>query len=277
MSSFQSNFKQLHAKRYREWLQAAQTWVFGEPGLAEKISPYLIFVHSSEGNPEKHILPLMENVRTYGGFPVQGGGSAVGTYRGAEIWILHQYMGCTAAQLWMECLTNTPVHYLIGLAEMTSYPDDIQVGDVILPTTSARGDIVTEFHAPLELPATGNQDLLRRLDTKLGVSGWPIHKGPIYSGMPGGIGVHNPILREKIWRHMQAGILGNAIETSVTYLEAERLNIKAAEAWAVSDDIAHGVTEAAPNGHERWEHAWSLIARAGLDVLADIADEEGRK
>jgi purine-nucleoside phosphorylase len=177
----------------------------------------------------------------------------------------------------MECLTGTPVQYLIGLAEMTGYPDEVMVGDIVLPTVSARGDIVTEFHAPPELPATGDQELLSRLSGRLAGSGWPVHQGPIYSGMPGGIGVHNPILREKIWAHMQAGLLGNAIETSVTYLEAMRLGIHAAEAWAVSDDIAYGVMEAAPNGHERWEHAWRLIAQAGLDVLADIAGEEGQR
>jgi len=66
---------------------------------------------------KKHLLPHMSNVQTFGGFPVQGGGSAVGIYRGVEIWIVHQFMGCTAAQMWMECLAGTRVRYLIGLAE----------------------------------------------------------------------------------------------------------------------------------------------------------------
>jgi purine-nucleoside phosphorylase len=274
MNNFQERFLKAHADRYQEWLLAAQAWIFGEASLAQQLSPYLIFVHSSEGNPEKHILPLMDKVRTHGGFPVQGGGCAVGNYRGSEIWIVHQFMGCTATQMWMECLGNTPVRYIIGLAEMTAYPEDVSVGDIVLPTTSVRGDIVTGFHAPASIPASGDLELLDRLEEKLNSSGWPVHVGPIYSGMPGGIGVNNPILREKIWRHIQAGLLGNAIETSVTYLEAQRLGIRAAEAWAVSDDIAYGVTEAAPNGRERWQHAWSLIAHAGLDVLADIAAEE---
>jgi purine-nucleoside phosphorylase len=274
VTQFETRFRNAHKKRSAEWLEAAQTWLFGEPGLAKKISPYLIFVHSSHENPERHVLPHLTNVRTYGGFPIQGGGSAVGSYRGTEIWVVHQFMGCTAAQLWMNCLAETPVRYLIGLAEMTSYPDEVAVGDIVLPTDSARGDLVTNFHAPPEVPATADSELLGRLEDKLRPSGWPVHVGPIYSGMPGGIGVHNPLLREKIWGHLQAGLLGNAIETSVTYLEAALLGIRAAEAWAVSDDIAYGVMEYAPNGRERWRHAWTLIAKAGLDVLADIADQE---
>jgi purine-nucleoside phosphorylase len=275
MDDLESRFLQAHAERYQEWLQATQTWLFGESGLAQKVSPYLIFVHSSEGNPEKHILPHLEDIRIYGGFPVQGGGCAAGKYRGVEIWILHQFMGCTATQMWMECLANTAVRYIIGLAEMTAYVDDVAVGDIVLPSASVRGDLITDFHASPDIPASADLDLLRRLERKIHPSGWPLHIGPIYSGMPGGIGVHNPILREKIWRHMQAGLLGNAIETSVTYLESQRSGIRAAEAWAVSDDIAYGVMDAAPNGSERWQRAWELIARAALDVLADIALEEG--
>jgi purine-nucleoside phosphorylase len=268
-------FRDAHARRSAEWRAAAQAYVFGETGLAERLSPYVLFVHSSEGNPEKHILPRMSDVRTYGGFPVQGGGSAVGTYRGVEIWIIHQFMGCTAAQLWMECFTNTPVRYVIGLAEMTAYPDRIGVGDIVLPTAAVRGDLITDTHAPPGVPATADGDLIARLGDRLRATQWPLHLGTIYSGMPGGIGIHNPILKDRVWRHMQAGLLGNAIETSVTYLEASRLGIRAAEAWVVSDDIVFGRMQFAPDGEDRWQRAWSLIAQAGLDVLADLSAEVG--
>jgi len=248
--------------------------MLGGKGLAQELSPYLIFVHSSEYNPEKHLLPQMQDVRTFGGFPVQGGGSARGMYRGAEIWVVHQFMGCTATQLWLECLKGTPVRYIIGLAEMTAYDDAVRIGDIVLPTVAARGDLVTDIHIAPDVPATGDADLLDRLEDKLRPSGWDVHRGAIYSGMPGGTGAHNPILREKVWRHLQTGLLGNAIETSVTYLESMRLGFRAAEAWAVSDDIAYGYMEHTSDGKERWTHAWELIAQAGLDVLADIADEE---
>lgn len=270
------HFRHLQAQRYAEWLKATQTWLFGSPTAAHHLSPYLVLVHSSEGNLQKHLLPRMEQVRTFGHFPVQGGGAAVGIYRGTEIWILHQFMGCTATQLWMECLANTPVRYLIGLAEMTSYPDSVAIGDIVLPTSAIRGDIVTNFHMAPDIPATADTDLLRRLAEKLCPVGWPVHIGPVYSGMPGGVGVHNSILREKIWGHLQAGILGNAIEVSVTYLEARRLGIRAAAAWTVSDDLAYGQMEAAPSGETRWTHAWELIAQAALEVLADLAAEEHR-
>ena len=276
MDKIEDRFCKAHAQRSAEWMKAAQNWVFGKPGLAQSVSPYLIFVHSTEGNPEKYVLPLLTNVRTFGGFPVQGGGSAVGTYRGVEIWVLHQFMGGTAAQLWMECLAGTPVRYLIGLADMTAYVDEVAVGDLVLPTVSARGEMVTDFHALPAVPATADFELLGRLDDKLRPTGWPVHIGPVYTGMPGGIGVHNPRLREKIWGHLQAGLLGNAQETSVTYLEAMRLGIRAAEAWVVSDDMDYGVMENAPDGRRRWEHAWTLMAQAGLDVLADIASEAGQ-
>jgi purine-nucleoside phosphorylase len=264
-------FRSAHAERYREWLRAAQAWSFGGQEIAEQLGPYLVLVHSSEGNPEKHLLPLMQDVRTFGGFPMQGGGSAVGTYRGVEIWILHHFMGCTAAQLWMECLTNTAVRHVIGLAEMTAYPDHVRVGDIVLPAVAVRGDLITNFHAPPEVPATADGELLARLADQLRTSTWPVHVGPVYSGMPGGIGIHNPILRDKIWRHMQAGLLGNAIEVSVTYLEAARLGVRAAEAWVVSDDIAYGRMQFAPDGTDRWQHGWSLIGQASLNVLADIS------
>lgn len=264
-------FRSLHAQRAAEWREAAQAWVLGEPGIAQRIGPQVILVHSSEGSPETHLLPLLSDVRTFGGFPVQGGGSAVGRYRGVEIWILHHFMGCTATQLWMECLAGTAVRYLIGLAEMTAYTDEAAIGDIVLPTAAARGDLIGEFHAPPEVPATADPALLAQLDSKIRPSGWPVHLGPVYSGMPGGIGLHNPILREKIWGHLQAGLIGNAIETSVTYLEAARLRIRAAEAWVVSDDLAFGRMQHVPGGTDRWQQAWGLIAKAALDVLADIA------
>lgn len=268
-------FKLLQSDRYAEWLKATQDWVFGEPDIAQEVSPYLIFVHSSEGNPEKHILSRMDDVRMYGGFPIQGGGSAVGTSRGVEIWILHQYMGCTATQMWMECLASTGVRYLIGLADMTAYLDHVAVGDIVLPSSAMRGDLVTDFHVPDDLPAGADQRLLERLEEKLMDVDWDVHMGQVYSGMPGGVGVHNPILRERIWQQIQDGIIGNAIETSVTYVESSRLGIRAAETWVVSDDLNYGTIENVPGGAARWERAWGLMAQAALDVFYDIASEEG--
>jgi purine-nucleoside phosphorylase len=273
MKSDVHNFKQIQEQRYREWLSLAQNWVFGEPHLDQKIGPYLILIHSSEGNPEKHLLPHLTNLRTYAGF-VQGQGAAVGTYQDAEIWLLHHPMGCSAVQFWMECLVGTPVRYLIGLGEMTAYRAEVSIGDIVLPTTSIRGDLITECHADPQIPASCDYGLLEKMTARLVPSGWPVHIGPIYSGMPGGVGKHNPIMKEKIWRQMQSGVLGNAIETSVTYLEAMRFGIKAVDAWAVSDDIAYGYFTDLPGGRDRWEHAWSLIAQASLDVLAEIAAEE---
>jgi purine-nucleoside phosphorylase len=267
-------FNRLQNERYAEWLKVTRDWVFGGPDIAQKVGPYLIFVHSSEGNPEKHLLSRMEDVRMYGGFPVQGGGSAVGTYRGIEIWILHQYMGCTATQMWMECLAGTRVRYLIGLADMTAYPDHVAVGDIVLPSSAIRGDLVTDFHVPGDLPANADRRLLERLEEKLRDVDWDVHVGQVYSGMPGGVGVHNPILRERIWQQIKEGVIGNAIETSVTYVESSWLGIRAAEAWVVSDDLNYGTVENVPGGAARWEGAWSLMAQAALDVLCDIADEE---
>jgi uridine phosphorylase len=270
-----AQFEHFQKQRYEEWLRAAQSWVFGAPDIASKIGPYLILVHSSEGNPEKHLLSRMEDVQTYGGFPVQGGGSAVGTYNGAEIWILHQYMGCTATQMWLECLKGTKVRYLIGLAEMTAYLDDMTLGDIVLPSSAIRGDLVTKFHAPEEVPASADPKLLRHMKQALSLEDWPVHIGRVYSGMPGGVGVHNPLLKERIWGHIQEGILGNAIETSVTYLEAKLMGIQAVEAWVISDDLIHGITDHDPSGHVRWQQAWDLMAGAALEVFHGIALEEG--
>lgn len=277
MNAEEKLFLDLHQKRCQQTLEAMQAWIFGERGLAQEVGPNLILVHASVGNPEKHLLPHMENVRTYGRFPAPGGGCARGFYRGVEVWLLHQFMGCTATQLWMGCLQGTGVHHLIGLGEMTAYPDDVSVGDIVLPISAIRGDLIGEFHAPPNIPAMGDPGLLRRVKEKLTSCGWPVHQGTVYSGMPGGVGVNNPILREKIWVHIQAGILGNAIETSVMYLESMLLGIRAADLWVVSDDIVHGVFEDTPSGRERWEHGWGLISHAALDTLADIAAEEGGK
>lgn len=262
-----------HAARCGEWRQAAQAWIFGGAEVARQLGPYLILVHSSEGNAEKHLLPRLRQVRMYGGFPVQGGGAACGHYRGTEIWILHQFMGCTATQLWMECLAGTPVQCLIGLAEMTAYSDKVAIGDIVLPAHAWRGDLVTAFHVSHEAPASADADLLTRLHRKLLPANWPVHSGTVYSGMPGGVGVHNPILREQIWGHLQAGILGNAIEVSVAYIEAARLGLRAASLWAVSDDLAVGTGAQSPESVRRWERAWDLMAQAALDVLADLAAE----
>jgi uridine phosphorylase len=264
---------ELQSLRYQEWLQAAQSWVFGEPELTPKVGPYLILVHSSQGNPEKHLLPRLANIKIRGEF-VQGHGSAYGEYKGTGIWLLHHPMGSSSAQFWMECLHNTRVRAMICLGEMTSYPDDVHVGDIVLVTSAIRGDLVTNYHAPDDMPACCDQDLLEHMQRHLDTTNWPVHVGPVYSGMPGGIGVDNPILKEKVWRHLQAGMLGNAMETSVVYLEAARLGIRIADAWSVSDDIAHGYWNDSPDGWKRWEKAWDLIAWAALETLADISREE---
>lgn len=273
MTVDEQTFRTLHAQRAREWRAAAQAWVLGGAEVAAALGPYLIFVHSSEGQIERFLLPHLEEVQVFGGFPVQGSGSARGRYRGVEIWLVHQYMGCTATQLWMECLADTPVRYVIGLAEMTAYPASVRIGDIVLPTLAVRGDGITDLHLPPEVPATADPDLLARLEARLRPAGWPLHVGPVYSGMPGGVGIDNPILRLKVWDYLQAGLLGNAIEVSVTYAEAMRLDLRAAAAWAVSDDVAVGTFAQSEGGEARWARAWELIAKAALDVLADLADE----
>jgi purine-nucleoside phosphorylase len=267
-------FRQNHLARCQEWRRAAQNWVFGEEKVLTLLGPYMILVHSSQGNPEDHILPHMMDIEVFNEF-IQGHGCARGWYKGTEIWLLHHPMGSTSAQMWMECLQGTPIRYLIALGEMTSYPDTVRVGDIVLPTTAIRGDMITDYHVASDVPASCDPDLLFRMLDRLTPSGWPIHVGPVYSGMPGGIGVYNPIMKEKVWEHLQAGILGNAMETSLTYLEGARLGIKVVDAWAVSDDISCGYWDDSPNGWNRWKGAWNLIALAALDTLADLNKEKG--
>ncbi len=269
-------FSELHALRYKEWLTATRAWVFGKADLEREIGPYVIFIHSSAEFPDKYLLPLMEDIIKFGDFPIQGGGSAYGFYRGTKIWVLHQFMGCMATQMWMECLQNTNVEYLIGLAEMTAYPPEVEIGDIVVPSSAIRGDLVTNFHAPPEVPATADASLHRRLVEKLRSTGWIVHTGAVYTGNPGGVGVHNPIIRERIWRHIQSGVLGNAQEASVTLLEAMRFGIHAAEAWTVSDDLDLGLMDEAPDVKKRWEEAAGITAQAALDVLADIAETENK-
>lgn len=274
MTISKSAFDELRALRYDEWLQATRNWLFGKPEIEQEIGPYLILIHSSAAFPEAMLLPIMEQVRTYGGFPVQGGGSASGYYRGTKIWVLHQYMGVMATQMWMECLKDTPVKYLIGLAEMTAYPLEVKIGDIVVPKSAIRGDLVTDFHAPPEVVAEADAFLHGQLVKKIRATGWSIHEGIVYTGNPGGVGVHNPIIRERIWEHMQSGVLGNAMECSVTLLESKRLGIRAAEAWTVSDDMDLGLMDDVPDVKGRWQEAAGITARGALDTLADIAEME---
>jgi uridine phosphorylase len=266
-------FSELQSLRYEEWLAATKAWVFGTLDIAEEIGPYLILIHSSAEFPDRFLLPLLTDVAVYGDFPVQGGGCASGMYRGTRIWVLHQFMGAMATQLWMDCLRGTKVEYLIGLAEMTAYPTEVEIGDIVVPTGAIRGDLVTDFHVPAEIPAMANPPLHRRLVEKIEATGWKMHTGVVYSGHPGGVGVHNPILQEKIWHHMQSGVLGNAQECSVTLLESMRSEIAAAEAWTVSDDLNMGIMEYAPEIKDRWSDAAAITAKAALDTLADIDRE----
>lgn len=259
-------------QRYQEWLTRARSWVFGDPEIVNRIGPYLILVHSSMGNIERHVLPKMEAVKTWGPF-VQGAGSALGKYRDTEIWILHHMMGCTATQMWMQCLQGTGVKFLISLGEMTAYPDDVRVGDVVVPTSSERGDLIGEHHVTPEIPAAADPHLLLTAADYFSQHDWPTHFGSIYSGMPGGVGIDNPILKEKIYQGIQFHQLGNAIETSVVYLEAARLGIQALDLWVVSDDIAYGVFDDYPEGKKRWTKGWDLISGAALDILAGIEGE----
>jgi purine-nucleoside phosphorylase len=274
MTISRSTFDHLHSLRYEEWLAAARKWVFGTPEITQEIGPYLILIHSSAEFPDKMLLPFMEDVTKYGGFPIQGGGCASGIYRGTKIWILHQFMGVMATQMWIECLKDTKVKYLIGLAEMTAYPQEVKIGDIVVPTSAIRGDLVTDFHAPPEVPAASDGFVHGQLVKKLRTTGWSVHEGIVYTGNPGGVGVQNPIIRERIWKHMQSGVLGNAMEASVTLLEAKRLDIRAAEVWTVSDDMDLGLMDDAPEVKRRWEEAAGITAHAALEVLADIAQSE---
>ncbi len=264
-----ADLKALQQERYREWLQRARTWVFGSAEIADRIGPRLLLVHSSMGNIERHVLPKLTEVKTFGPF-VQGAGSAMGKYQGREIWLLHHMMGCTATQMWMQCLQGTGVKYVVSLGEMTSYPDDVLIGDIVVPTTSERGDLIGRHRVPPEIPAAADPQLLfAAMDHFVRVD-WPVHYGGIYSGMPGGVGVDNPILKEKIFQGIQFHQLGNAIETSIVYLEAARQGIQALDLWVVSDDIAYGVFDDYPGGKDRWVQGWDLISNAALEILVGI-------
>jgi purine-nucleoside phosphorylase len=260
----------LQRQRYREWLLRAREWVFGDSEVAGEIGPYLILVHSSMGNIERYVLPKLSEVETFGPF-VQGAGSARGNYQETDIWLLHHMMGCTATQMWMQCLEGTGVKYIISLGEMTSYPADVLIGDIVVPSTSERGDLIGSHRVPPEIPAAADPQLLYAAVDHFDEVNWPIHFGEIYSGMPGGVGVDNPILKEKIFQGIQSHQLGNAIETSIVYLEAARLGIQALDLWVVSDDIAYGVFDDYPGGKDRWIRGWDLISSAALDILSGMA------
>jgi purine-nucleoside phosphorylase len=269
--SFEQRFREARAARYQEWLAAMRAWLLGTAENFTRLSRGMILVHSSRGQPQRFLTPLLSDVQTFGDFPAQGGGAAVGLYRGTPIWIIHQPMGCTASQLFMECLTDSPVRYLIGLAEMTGYPEHVHMGDLIVPTAAVRGDIVTDFHASPEVPAVADLGLTAALEVELCRSGHPLHVGPIFSGLPGGSGIHNPILKALIWSQIQSGMLGGGIEVSTTLLEAARLGIRAAAAWTVSDDIFRGGMADGSVGRANWASAWDLMARASLEVLHQAA------
>jgi len=129
-------------------------------------------------------------------------------------------------------LVKAKAKALIGIGFCGALKDNIQIGDVILPTASARDEDTTDHYASKKMPATPDFHIILIMAKHAMNKNLKVHIGPIVTT--------SASLKEDskfIIKWSKYKTLGVDCETSVLYLISYLYNIKAGVILTVSDNL----------------------------------------
>jgi len=142
-----------------------------------------------------------------------------GKYKGLMVSVTSTGMGCPSAAIALEELIMSGAKYLVRLGTTGALQKNIDLGDIIIPTSAVRLEGTSVEYIPIEFPAIADMDLvealvkvthLKNLKSHIGIimSHDAFYKGSVFADP-------NFLKREQIW--IDSNILSVENESSALF------------------------------------------------------------
>lgn len=140
-------------------LKIERVVVCGCPERAEKITSLLKNPKALQKNREYH--------------------SFSGSFEGKEILVVSHGVGSAGAAICFNELIQIGAKIIIRVGTAGAFADGLKIGDIVVPTSAARLDGVSQLMVPLNFPASPDFDLTNKLISNLKASFHDIATGTI--------------------------------------------------------------------------------------------------
>jgi uridine phosphorylase len=192
----------------------------GDPGRVEFIGNYLEEFKIIENNREYKI--------------------GVGYSKGRKITVCSTGIGCPSTAIAVHELINAGAKYLIRVGTCGGgWREDVELGDLVIPTASIRDEGTTQEYLPLGFPAVADFDIVsalteasRSLNQKFNLGINRCHDS--FYGSQEAIVRWGQYLKEEQWREDETPILSSEMESAALFVIASLKNVKAGAVLAVN-------------------------------------------
>ncbi|RKX70611.1 hypothetical protein DRP53_04415 [candidate division WOR-3 bacterium] len=201
------------------FLKEARSWVFQEADPHD-IAEYILV--GLGVNLDSLIQQLEERK--------QVGTLFTGTINNVEISVTHRPGGALQVESLIRVLPMTKAQYVIGIGAAGGLQEEVEIGNIILPDAAVRGESLTNYYYPPDIPAVPDHDVLGALVQAARRIGGPYHSGLVWS-----VASQLHETEDMIQRWQRLGILGVECETAALFLLSRFCGLKAGVVLAVSD------------------------------------------
>jgi uridine phosphorylase len=197
-----------------------QKFIFGRADPGE-LGKYLIVVL---GVPSKAAERKLHNRRKVGP-------AVVGEFHGIPVSVAHRSGGTIQLEVFMRLVPRSTTEYVIGLGAVGALQPEIGIGDLIVPTEAIRGEGLTKYYYPPNVPAKPDPDLTDRLLQSARRCGAQVYTGTTFT--TGSI-MHETDELVEDWQ--RKGYLGVDCEASALFLLSQYCGFNCAMVMYVTDN-----------------------------------------
>jgi purine-nucleoside phosphorylase len=157
---------------------------FNELILKEVISKGILGEKSWDEVDTKYLvinLGISANFEDYLEDTKKEGSLTFGNLDGVPVSVTTIFPGTLSLEFMLNVIARTKIKYIFGIGAVGALQDKVEVGDILLPIQSFRGEGMTDYYAPRNVPAKPAEDLYKELVSKLAMQDVPYHVGKCFT------------------------------------------------------------------------------------------------
>lgn len=244
------------------FLKEAVQWIVGEGSLND-VSEYVVV---GLGGGFDELVGRLEDKR------LVGGSVYTGTYKGCSVSVVSRYAGPIGVESLIRVLGLRRAKIVVGVGWCGSLQERVSIGDIVIPAVSVRGENLTDYYAPREVPAMADYDVLSTLIQTSQNLGYRSMIGPIIS-----IPMQLKETEELINKWNKLGLLGVECECSTLFLLSHLERIKAGASLAVSDSPLKKQTHVSDKTlDEKQKEAFSRAVTVAFEPMVKLIEKTGK-
>lgn len=208
--------------------------ILGEKSWDEIDTKYLVINLGISANFEEYL----EDTKKEGSL-------TFGNLEGVPVAVTTIFPGTLSLEFMMNVIARTKVEYVFGIGAVGALQDKVEIGDILLPIQSFRGEGMTDYYAPRNIPAKPNDGLYKELVSKLAMQDISYHVGKCFT--TSSICTENDAFIEGL---VTDNYIGVDSETAALYILSRHFDIKTASLLVASDHPAKKILAVASRDYQ---------------------------